>query len=175
MTFAPHVADYPIFAYPEVRDVRDGNTVFTAVAADTIQLFGLEADGVTRPVWGYIVSGQYFEVVGIKPYLGRLLQRADDDHPGASEAAVLSWPAWKSDFGADPNIVGKTVRLNKHPYTIVGVTPEGFYGTEKFAYADIFIPMANEASLDGVNWLDSRSFPQVYSIVRIKDGVTMPQ
>ena len=97
-----------------------------------IQNFGLEANGVTRPVWGYEVSGQYFEVVGIKPFLGRLLQRADDDHPGASQAAVLSWPAWKSDFGADPNIVGKTVRLNKHPYTIVGVTPEGFYGTEKF-------------------------------------------
>ena len=90
----PHVADYPIFAYPEVRDVRDGNTVFTAVAADTIEIFGLEADGVTRPVWGYIVSGQYFEVVAIKPYLGRLLDRTDDDHPGASEAAVLSWPAW---------------------------------------------------------------------------------
>lgn len=67
------VADYPIFAYPEVRDVRDGNTVFTAVAADTIEIFGLEADGVTRPVWGYIVSGQYFEVVAIKPHLGRLL------------------------------------------------------------------------------------------------------
>ena len=121
------------------------------------------------------MSGQYFEVVGIKPFLGRLLQRADDDHPGASEAAVLSWPAWKNDFGADPNIVGKTVRLNKHPYTIVGVTPEGFYGTEKFWQPDIFVPMANEASLDGVDWLESRSDKHVYSIVRIKDGVTMPQ
>ena len=75
----------------------------------------------------------------------------------------------------DPNIVGKTVRLNKHPYTIVGVTPEGFYGTEKFGQPDIFVPMANEASLDGVDWLESRSDPHVYSIVRIKDGVTMPQ
>ena len=135
MTLAHNDQDYPIFSYPEVRDVRDGNTVFSAVAAVDIDNFGLEANGVTRPVWGYEVSGQYFEVVGIKPFLGRLLQRADDDHPGASQAAVLSWPAWKSDFGADPNIVGKTIRLNKHPYTIVGVTPEGFYGTEKFGYA----------------------------------------
>ena len=68
----------------------------------TIQLFGLEADGVTRPVWGYIVSGQYFEVVAIKPYLGRLLERADDDHPGASEAAVITFPAWKNYFAAIP-------------------------------------------------------------------------
>jgi predicted permease len=175
MTFAPHVADYPIFAYPEVRDVRDGNTVFSAVAADTITLFGLEADGVTRPVWGYEVSGQYFEVVAIKPLLGRLLERADDEHPGASEVAVLSHPAWKNYFGADPNIVGKTVRVNKHPYTIVGVTPEGFYGTEKFLQPDIFVPMANQASLDGVNWLESRREKTVFPIVRIKDGITLTQ
>ena len=121
------------------------------------------------------MSGQYFEVVAIKPFLGRLLQRDDDDHPGASQAAVLSWAAWKSDFNADPNIVGKTVRLNKQPYTIVGVIPEGFNGTEKFLQPDIFVPMANEASLGGFNWLESRRDPQVYSIVRIKDGVTMPQ
>ncbi len=165
----------PFLSYPELRDVRDDNTVFSSVAGVEIQDFGLEANGVTRPFWGYEVSGQYFEVLAIKPILGRLLQRSDDDHPGASDAALLSWPAWKSDFGADPNIVGKTVRLNKHQYTIVGVTPEGFYGTEKFSQPDIFVPMANEASLDGVNWLESRSRKNVFSIVRIKDKVTLPQ
>jgi predicted permease len=175
MTLAHKDQPYPMFSYPEVRDVRDGNSVFSAVAAMMIQNFAVQANGVTRPVWGCEVSGQYFEVVGIKPFLGRLLQRADDDHPEASQAAVLSWPAWKSDFGADPNIVGKTVIVDKHPYTIVGVTPEGFYGTEKFGYLDIFVPMANEASLDGVDWLESRRDPHVYSIVRIKDGVTMPE
>ncbi|HXM21166.1 MAG TPA: ABC transporter permease [Terriglobales bacterium] len=175
MTLARKNQTYPFFSYPEVRDVRDGNTVFSAVAAEMIQNFGLEANGVTRPVWGAEVGGQYFEVVGIKPFLGRLLQRADDDHPGASQAAVLSWPLWKSDFGADPDIVGKTVRIDKHPYTIVGVTQEGFYGTEKMGQLDIFVPIANEASLDGVDWLETRAEPHVYSIVRIKDGVTMPQ
>jgi predicted permease len=175
MTLAHRDRNYPIFSYPEVRDVRDDNTVFSAVAAWSVNSFGLEANGVTRPVWGYEVSGQYFEVVGINPFLGRLLQRADDDHAGASEAAVLSWAAWNSDFGADPNIVGKSIRMNKHPYTIVGVTPEGFYGTEKFLQADIFVPMANEASLEGDNWLESRTYPHVYSIVGIRDGVSMPQ
>ena len=175
MTLARTNQTYPIFSYPEVRDVRDGNTVFSAVAAMSVDSFGLEANGTTRPVWGTEVSGQYFEVVAIKPFLGRLLQRADDDHPGASQAAVLAWPAWKSDFGADPNIVGKTVRLNKLPYTIVGVTPEDFGGTEKLGSTDIFVPMANEASLDGVDWLESRHDPHVYSVVRIKDGISMPQ
>jgi MacB-like periplasmic core domain len=131
MTLAHKKQTYPFFSYPEVRDVRDGNSVFSAVAADMIQNFGVEADGVTRSIWGAEVSGQYFEVVGIKPFLGRLLQRADDDHPGASQAAVLSWPAWKSDFNGDPNLVGKTVRIDKQPYTIVGVTPEGFLRDRK--------------------------------------------
>jgi hypothetical protein len=71
--------------------------------------------------------------------------------------------------------VGKTVKLNKHPYTIVGVTPEDFYGTEKMGQFDIYLPMANEASLDGDDWLERRSEPHVYSIVRIKDGVTNAQ
>jgi predicted permease len=166
---------YPIFSYPEVRDVRDGNTVFSSVAAFGIESFGLEGNDAARPVWGFTVSGQYFEVVGVKPFLGRLLQRADDDHPGASEVAVLSWAAWKSDFNGDPNIVGKIIRLNKHPYTIVGVTPEGFYGTEKFVQPDIFVPLANEASLGGPDWLESRTDRNVWGIVRLKDGVTVPQ
>ena len=155
MTLAHADQPYPFFSYPEVRDVRDRNTVFSAVAAFAIQNFGLEANGTTRPVWGAEVSGQYFAVVGIKPFLGRLLQRTDDDHPGASDAAVLSWPTWKSDFGADPKIVGKTIRLNKHPYTIVGVTPQGFYGTEKIGQLDIFVSMTNQSYFDGVNWLES--------------------
>jgi predicted permease len=176
VTFATLAGGYPIYSYPEVRDVRDGNTVFSAVAADAIDMFGLEVNGATRPAWGYEVSGQYFEVMGIQPFLGRLLRRADDDHPGAAEVAVISWPAWKSKFGADPNIVGRMIRVDKHPYTIVGVTPEGFYGTEKFIQPDIFVPMANEASLDGVSWLESRQEKdRVYAIARIKDGFTKAQ
>ena len=175
MTLAHKDDPYPFFSFPEVRDVRDGNSVFSAVAAHMIQNFGLEADGVTRPVWGEEVSGQYFEVVGIQPFLGRLLNRADDDHPGASEAAVLSYPAWKSDFAADPNIVGKVIRLNKHPYTIVGVTPPGFYGTEKIASMDLFVAMANEASLEGVDWREVRGEEHVYAVVRIKEGVSTAQ
>src|SRR4029079_18112938 len=110
--------------------------------------------GVTRLVWGLEVSGQYFEVAGIKPFLGRLLERADDDHPGASDSTVISWAVWKNEFGADPDVVGKTVRVNKHPYTIVGVTPEGFYGTEKFMQPAMFVPLANQPYLEGVSWLE---------------------
>ena len=71
--------------------------------------------------------------------------------------------------------MGKTVRIDKHPYTIVGVTPEGFYGTERALQPDIFVPMANEVSLDGVNWLEQRNSRHVYSIVRLKGGIDLPQ
>ena len=174
-TLSLSASAFPFIAWPEVRDVRDGNTLLSNVAAYSIGAFGLEAGGVTRHVWGYEVSGQYFELTAIKPFLGRLLGRADDDHPDASDAAVLSWQAWKSDFGADLNIVGKTVRVNKHPYTIVGVTPEGFYGTEKFLQPDIFVPMANVSSLEGASWLEQRQVKEPFAIVRLKDGVTLPQ
>src|SRR5713226_6178709 len=95
MTLQPKYSG-PFVSYPETRDVRDGNSVFSAVAVYEFQDFGLEANGVTRSVWGAEVSGQYFEVVGIKPFLGRLLERSDDDHPAASDAAVISWSAWQS-------------------------------------------------------------------------------
>jgi predicted permease len=166
---------YPIFSYPELRDVRDDNTVFSAVGAVVTNNVGLEADGVSRAVWAYEVNGGYFEVAGISPFLGRLLQAKDNTHPDASDAAVLSWPAWKSYFGGDPNIVGKTVRINKRPYTIVGVTPEGFYGTEKFFQPDIFVPIANEEAIHGVNWLEDRHDARVACLLRIKDGISLPQ
>jgi predicted permease len=176
MTLAHRNQTYPDFSWPEVRDVRDQNAVFSAVGAFVPQTLGLEANGVTRPTWGYEVSGQYFEVAAIQPLLGRLLGPADDDHPGGSDSIVLSWPAWKSSFGADPGIVGKTVRLNKHPYTVVGVAPEGFYGTERFMQPEFFVPMANQATLDGWSWRDSRSAQdRVWSIVRVKDGITPAQ
>jgi predicted permease len=175
VTFSHLNHGYPGFSYPEVRDVRDDSTVFSGVAAEAMNVFGLDNNGFTQPVWGEEVSGQYFEVVGIKPALGRLLTRADDDHPGASQAAVISWPAWKTLFTSDPDVVGKTIRINKHPYTIVGVTQEGFNGTWKFLQPNFFVPLANEASLDGVNWRDNRLDKHVFPIARIKDGITLPQ
>jgi predicted permease len=163
------------FSYPEFRDIRDGQSVFSAVAADRVMDFGLDANGATHPIWGYEVSGQYFEVVSIKPLLGRLLARADDDHPGAAEVAVLSWGAWKNYFNSDPDIIGKNVRLNKLPYTVIGVTPRGFYGTEKFLQPEVFVPMSNEAEIEKFNWLDGRQNHNAWAIARIKEGINVPQ
>jgi len=167
--------EYPIFSYPEIRDIRDHNTVFSSIAAFAFYNVGLEADGVSRPVWAYEVSGQYFEVAAINPFLGRLLQRTDDVHLGASDAVVLSWPAWKNYFNADPNIVGSKVRINKQAYTVVGVAPEEFYGTEKFFQPDVFVPLVNQGAIEGVDTLEQRRTQKESAIVRIKEGVSLPQ
>jgi predicted permease len=163
------------FSYPEFRDIRDDNSVFSAVAADRAMDFGLDANGATRPIWGYEVSGQYFEVLRIKPLLGRLLARADDDHPGAAQVAVLSWTAWKNYFHSDPAIIGKTLRLDKQPYTVIGVTPRGFYGTEKLFQPDVFVPMSNEAQIEKFDWLEQRYNHNVWAIARIKEGLNPAQ
>ncbi len=146
---------YPVFSYPEVRDVRDKNSVFSSVAAYTMLSLGLEVDGVSRVGWGFEVSGEYFELAGIQPFLGRLLQPADDQ-PGAAQVAVLSWAAWKGSFGADPSLVGLKVRIVKQPWTLVGVAPERLYGTEKMMQPDVFVSLVNGAALEGVNRLEQR-------------------
>jgi len=174
VTFAPRPSSYPAFSYPELRDVRDDNKVFSAIAAEAITFYGLEANGETNPVWGEDVSGQYFSAVAIEPFLGRLLGPSDD-LPGAPEAAVISWPAWKGRFASDPKIIGKVVRLDKRPYTIVGVTPKGFYGTEKFLQPDIFVSMTTESAFDSTHWLEDRTNRNVFPIARLKDGVTQAQ
>ncbi len=166
---------YPVFAYPEIRELRDTNTVFSSAAAEVSQNFGMEADGLTRPVWGLEVSGQYFEVLAVKPAMGRLLTREDDDHPGASNAAVITWSTWKTEFNGDPGVVGKTIRLNKQPYTIVGVTEPRFHGTETFLQPGIVVPIANEEALEGVSWLNQWSSKNIFAMVRLKDGVTDAQ
>jgi predicted permease len=169
------LGSFPLMSYPEVRTVRDDSTVFAGVAALQLNNFGVEANGVTRSVWGEEVGGQYFEVLAVKPFLGRLLEQSDDDHTGASDAAVLSYPAWKSHYDSDPNVVGKIVRINKFPYTIVGVAPEGFFGTEKFLQPELFVPIANQPLLDGTNLLEERHDKNFFGVVRLKDGVTTAQ
>lgn len=166
---------YPVFSYPEIRELRDTNTVFSSVAAEVSQDFGMEADGLTRPVWGLEVGDQYFDVIAVKAALGRLLTRTDGDHPNASNAAVITWATWKTEFNGDPNIVGKNIRLNKQPYTIVGVTQESFHGTETFLQPGIVVPIENEESLEGVSWLNRWSGKNIFAMARLKDGVTDAQ
>lgn len=107
--------------------------------------FGTESEGL--PHGGVLISGNYFRLLGLTAQLGRVIE-AQDDEPGAAPVAVLSFDFWRRRFGRDASIVGKTVRLNAHSFTIVGVAPRDFRGVDPGAVPDVFVPLASDTLLD---------------------------
>jgi predicted permease len=105
--------------------------------------------------------------------LGRFLRQSDDVN--GSQVAVLSYACWKARFGSDPQVVGKTVRLNKHPYTVIGIAPKGFNGTERFFWPELWVPVQNEEQIEGYGWLDNRQDMNSWDVGRLKPGVTPAQ
>jgi hypothetical protein len=104
-------------SYPNYRDIRDWNRTFSGVAVYRLARIGLDAAGSAQTAWGYEISGNYFDMLGVKPALGRLLHPADDEKKNGSQVVVLSYACWKARFGGDPNVIGRTIKLNKQPYT----------------------------------------------------------
>jgi ABC-type antimicrobial peptide transport system permease subunit len=162
-------------SYPDYRDVRDRNHTFAEVADARLARIGLEVNNAAQAVWGYEVTGNYFNMMGIKPALGRFLAPSDDVKVNGSQVAVLSYVCWKVRFSGDPNIIGKTVHLNKFPYTVIGVAPQYFNGTERFLWPDLWIPIHNEASIEGYEWLEKRGNSNAWVVGRLKPGVTPAQ
>ena len=162
-------------SFPAYRDVRDRNHVFSDLAAARVMRIGLDANGAAQPVWGYEVTGNYFRMMGLRPVLGRFLDVSDEKGDHANEVAVLSYSCWKSRFDGNPSIVGQTVRINRHPYTVIGVAPAGFQGTEKMFWPEVWMPILNEAQIEGYDWLTGRNNQNSWVIGRLKDGVSTVQ
>ncbi len=162
-------------SYPDFRDIRDRNQTFSGVTDIRIARLGIEVEGSPYPVWGNEVTGDFFNVMGIKPFLGRFLAPADDVKANGSQVLVLSYASWKVRFGGDPDIVGKTVRLNKIPYTVIGVAPQYFNGTDRFLWPELWVPIHNELQLEGYDWLENRGNHNGWVVGRLKPGVTPQQ
>ena len=160
---------------PNYRDIRDRNSTFREIAAARITHMGLgEPDGAEL-VWGYLVSGSYFQMLGIQPALGRFFGPDEDRVVGASPYAVLSHRTWERRFQSDREIVGKTIRLNTHPYTVLGVAPEDFHGTELLYWPEIWVPITMQPQIEGRSWLEDRSSTNSAILGRLKPGVTPEQ
>jgi hypothetical protein len=104
----------------------------------------------------YEVSGSYFDMLGVQPEVGRLFHTSDEHGPNSAPYIVLSDSYWRSHFGGDPRVVGSVVDLNKHPFTVIGVTPAEFHGTEMFLWPDFWAPMINEEQIEGYSFLVKR-------------------
>ncbi|HEY9430689.1 MAG TPA: ABC transporter permease [Blastocatellia bacterium] len=130
---------YDSVNYADYRDYRDQNSTFTAIAAERMQLINLSTEGIAETVIGAMVSGNYFDVFGVRPAQGRLLQASEAVVEGADPVAVISERLWRNQLGAGP-VIGKTISLNSYPYTIIGVAAE-FNGTSRIARTDVWIPI----------------------------------
>jgi predicted permease len=170
-------ADYTLQSYPNYKEYRDRTTeVFNGVLAYRFAPVSLTSGGTSERVWGYLVSGNYFDVLGVRPVLGRGFTAEEDSVPGAQAVAVISYGCWQKKFAADPNIVGRNVPLNGRGFTIVGVAPKGFNGIELAYSPDIFVPMMMAHEIEpGSDWLESRGSDNIFVVGRLKEGVTVQQ
>src|SRR5690242_9580376 len=107
-------------SYPNYIDLRDRSRSFDGVAASNFTGGGLDTGNNPSRVWGYEVSGNYFDVLGIQPYLGRFFHASDEHGPNSAPYLVLTYDYWHTRFHGDRGVVGRTVRLNKYPFTIIG-------------------------------------------------------
>jgi predicted permease len=133
------------FSYREYRDIRDRSKSYDGVIANaplSLVGFSSEAGVVPRARAGMMVSGNYFRVLGVKPQVGRGFRDAEDEVPGRDAVTVLGHDFWKSEFGGDPFVIGRVVRLNGTDFTVIGVAPESFPGMQIFLRPDFYTPLA---------------------------------
>jgi predicted permease len=164
-------------SYLDFRDYRDHLKTISGLAMFVpIALNVGEADHAER-VWGMMVSGNYFDVLGVRPKLGRVFLREEfADKPGGFPVVVISDQLWRTRFNADPQIAGKTVRINRHEMTIVGVTPPDFRGSMAGLAFDMWVPVVMQPQLQDLDlMLKDRPTRQLYGLARLQPGVTVNQ
>ncbi len=164
-------------SYPNYIDLRDRNRSFEDLAAFNFAFAGLDTGRDPTIANGYATSGNYFDALKIRPYLGRFFHASDEHGPNSAPYLVLSYAYWHSHFQDDRGIVGRVVRLNKHPFTIIGVAPPTFQGTVLFISIDFFMPIVNEEQVHGEAELNARGNNHgIFQILgHLKPGVTPAQ
>lgn len=162
----------PTESYPDYVDLRNQNRSFDGLIAYEMSTAGLDSDGRTAPIWLYTASGNYFDVLGVQPFMGRFFHSSDEHGPNSAPYVVLSYAYWLSHFQGDRGVVGRAVRVNKYSYTILGVAPSGFRGTELFYTPDLWAPIVNQQQIEGSSNLDSRGNRGRLVIGRLRSGIT---
>jgi predicted permease len=170
--FHPGDDSYTNAIWEQLRDHQD---MFSSALAYSPSDFDLADGGERRPAKGVYASGDYFRTLGVSALVGRVFT-VNDDRRGGAPVAVLSYGFWQRSYGGDPHIAGRTIRLNGHPFEIVGVTPRGFFGLDIGSSFDVIAPLASEALIDAERpRLDGRSNWWLTIIGRLKPGVSFPQ
>ncbi len=164
------------FTYPDLEAVRNGQQSFAGIAACWFAQMSLTGKAKPERIWGMVTSANYFDVLGVRPVLGRAFLPSEDEKPGGAPVAVISYRLWQTHFGANPDVLGQNIEINKHPYTIVGVTPAVFQGSQTGVRTEIWVPIMMEAQLDARGDLihDHHNF-WLLIFGRLKPGVSLAQ
>ena len=164
------------FTYPDIEALRKGQQSLAGITACGFAQTSLAGKGKPERVWGMVASANYFDVLGVRPILGRGFLPEEDEKPGGAPVAVISYRLWQARFGSNPEIVGQTIGINQHPYTIVGVTPAVFQGSQTGVRTDIWVPMMMEAQFEPLGDLlnDHHEF-WLLAFGRLKPGIRLEQ
>ncbi len=168
---------YSTFSYPDFSDLRGDNDVFSAVVGTRTFLTRVDRGDRPEPAFGELVSWDYFQVLGVPMALGRAFLPEEDATPGTHPVVILGYRTWLNDFGGDPSVLGRTVRLAGTPFTIVGVAPEAFTGTMPVLTTGYFAPsmMTNTFMGGKVDQLARRGSRSMFVKARLKPGVSVEQ
>lgn len=162
-------------SYPDYVDFRSRNRTFSDMAVYRLQDAGLSTGTATYKTWYYRVSGNYFDMLGANPLRGRFFHESDEHGVNSAPFIVLSEEFWRQKFGADPNITGSKVEINKHPYTIIGVAPKEFHGNDLFIWPDYWMPIVEGEDYGTTEFLNGRGNHNLWILGRVKPGVTPQQ
>jgi len=163
-------------SYPDYVDFRDRNQVFSGTVAYMPTAFSLNVDGVNERAFGEVVNGNYFSTLGLAPALGRGFLPEEDRAPGERAVVVIGHKLWKNRFGGDPAVVGRAIKLNGHPFTVVGVAPEKYPGLIRGIVSDLWVPtMMIKQAAPGIDYLAGRGNRGFLVMGRLKPGVTLGQ
>jgi predicted permease len=165
------------FSYAMYQDLRDRNDVFSGVITRGSAQMNVSYADQNERVRGELVSGNFFDVLGVRPWAGRLLTQEDDRTPGAHPVTVLSYHFWDRRFAKDPTIIGKTILVNEHPLTVVGVTPPNFFGIDLSNNPDVRVPIMMTPVFNPLppTRLTSRRHQWLSVMARRKPGVSNEQ
>ncbi len=163
----------PSFSYPMYKDLRDRNEVFAGLLARFHLQVNVAGQGQSQLAEGELVTGNYFQVLGVRPFLGRVFSAQDETAPGANPVTVLSYGYWTRHFGSDPNILNKQLAVNGNSLTVVGVARPGFTGVQVGQQPDLFIPITMKAQMTP-NWdgFADRNDHWVTMLARLKPGMS---
>jgi predicted permease len=163
----------PSQSYPDYLDLRDRNHSFESLMSyDIVGAVGLNTgSGNPAVVWPYMVSANYFDSLGIQPYLGRFIHSSDERGKNSVPYIVLSYAYWRTQFNRDRNVVGRVVEINKNPYTILGVAPPDFRGTELFFAPDLWAPLVDLPQMGGWDPVENRGSHFTWVAGHLKPGV----